>query len=289
MELLALIKAKAGGNVNFEGMNYREISHKSVQEIAAAAAVSLKDIEIAALEAGVIPERYNRSLGTVGSPAGQLRLLRARAAVIGLGGLGGLVAELLARMGVGTLVLVDGDSFSVSNLNRQVLATEANLGVKKAVVAAERLREINRAVEPIVHDCFATPDNLEDMLSGCSVAVDCLDSLSARFLLEDCCRKVKIPMVHGAIAQFYGQLTVIFPGGPGLEEVYGPRDREKDKGIEKELGNPATTPALVASLQAQEALKILLEKGEPLRGRLLFIDTLQGSFDYVQLGRSEDK
>ncbi|MEW5919987.1 MAG: HesA/MoeB/ThiF family protein [Bacillota bacterium] len=283
MELTCLIGERAQGSIVFKDEVYRGLSLAAVREIAALCICSLKEVEIAALEMGVIPERYERSLGTVGGPAGQVRLLRSRAAVIGLGGLGGLTAELLTRMGVGTIVLVDGDSFNESNLNRQVMSTETNLGQPKVTAATARLAEINAAVELIAYPSFATPHNLEKMLAGCHVALDCLDSLGARFLLQDFCRRLQIPFVHGAIAQYYGQLSVIYPGDPGLEAVYGPTDVERDRGIEKELGNPATTPALVASLQAQEALKILLGTGELLRGRLLFIDTLQGVFESVQL------
>lgn len=285
MKPAALIEEKASKIVDYKKVSYRGLSVAAVGEIASLCSLSLKEVEIAALEAKVIPLRYARSMGTVGGPAGQLRLLGCRVAVLGLGGLGGLVAELLARMGVGTLVLIDGDNFCDSNLNRQIMATERWLGEQKATATAARLTEVNAAVEQVVFNQFATSDNLASMLAGCTVAIDCLDSLSTRFMLEDCCRRLEIPFVHGAIAQFYGQIAVIYPEDPGLEAIYGPQDMEKDQGIEKELGNPATTPALVASLQAQEALKLLLNTGQLLRGRLLFIDTLQGTFETVQLGK----
>ncbi len=285
MKPAGLIKEKARETIDYKNGAYRGLSVEAVREIASICSLSLKEVEVAALEAEVIPLRYARSMGTVGGPTGQLLLLRCRVAVIGLGGLGGLVAELLARMGVGTLVLIDGDIFSDSNLNRQIMATEAGLGLQKANAAAARLSEINGAVEQVVFAQFATPHNLERMLVGCTVVIDCLDSLSTRFMLEDCCRRLEIPFVHGAIAQFYGQVAVIYPEDPGLEAIYGPRDRSREYGIEKELGNPATTPALVASLQVQEALKLLLKTGQLLRGRLLFIDTLQGTFETVQLGK----
>ena len=287
MEVTGLIKEKAGGTIKYNDRIYQGLSLAAVQEIGASCSLSVKEVEIAALEAAVIPQRYARSLGSVGGPAGQIQLLRSRVAVLGLGGLGGLVAELLARMGVGTLVLVDGDCFSDSNLNRQIMATEAALGVQKATAAAARIAEVNTSVDSVIFPQFATPGNLEGMLGGCDVAVDCLDNISSRFMLEECCRNLEIPFVHGAIAQFYGQVAVIYPGDPGLEAIYGPRDGAKERGIETELGNPATTPALVASLQAQEALKILLKKGQLLRECLLFIDTLQGSFETIQLGKRE--
>lgn len=286
MDPANLIKAKANEkSIVFDKVEYGALSLAAVRKIASICSLSLKEVEVNALEMGVIPLRYERSLGTVAGPAGQLQLLRSRVAIVGLGGLGGLVAELLARMGVGTLVLIDGDRFSESNLNRQIMSSEAVLGVQKASAAAARLKEINAAVEYVVYAQFATPHNLEGMLAGSDVAVDCLDSLSTRFMLENGCRNLNIPFVHGAIAQFYGQVAVIYPGDPGLTAIYGPPDNDKEHGIEKELGNPATTPALVASLQVQEILKILLKIEKLLRNRLLFIDTRQGSFETIQLGR----
>ena len=252
------------------GSPYLKLSLQAAMKIAEQFSLSLKEVELLALENEVIPERYQRSLGTTDGTRGQISLLNSKVAVIGLGGLGGLATELLARMGVGTLVLVDGDSFSDSNLNRQVISTEKNLGRQKALQAAARVQEINSAVETVVVNEFIRPENTEFILLGSQVALDCLDNLPARFLLQDCCRSLGIPMVHGAIAQFYGQISTIFPGDPGLESIYGFYEKGKDKGIERELGNPATTPAIVAAWQVQEAIKLLLGK-EPLLRNCLFL------------------
>ena len=279
----AAIKLLAEESMSPAGKPYLTISLSSVRSAASQFSRSIKEAEITALKNNIVPERYERSLGTVGGKEGQILLLNSRAAVMGLGGLGGLASELLARMGVGTLILIDGDSFSESNLNRQVLANEENLGDKKAEVARIRIKQVNAAVDAISFAQMATEDNIENMLGGCHVVLDCLDNLTTRFLLQETCQKLSIPMVHGAIAQFYGQVSTIFPGDPGLNVVYRSFEKGKDKGIEKELGNPSTTPALVAAWQVQEAIKLLVKKKELLRNRLLFIDTLEGSCETIQL------
>ena len=266
-----------------DGKNYNSLSIPAAHIIAEKLSCSIKDVEFAALQDGIIPERYHRSMGTTGGPQGQIKLLQSRVAVIGLGGLGGLVAELLARMGVGTLVLADGDRFSDSNLNRQVLSTELNLEESKASAAVKRVQAVNAAVNAVSFQGIVDEKNAASLLEGCQAVVDCLDNLKSRFLLEKTCRELDIPLVHGAIAQFMGQVSTIFPGDPGLEAIYGPLKDGHDKGVEVELGNPASTPALVAAWQVQEVIKILLEKGVPLRNRLLFMDTEQGTCDIFQL------
>jgi molybdopterin/thiamine biosynthesis adenylyltransferase len=134
---------------------------------------------------------------------------------------------------------------------------------------------------------MADRENIYGMLRGCHVVLDCLDNLKTRFLLQEACRELGIPLVHGAIAQFYGQVLTIFPGDPGYKAIYKSYEIGKDKGIERELGNPSATPALVSAWQVQEAIKVILNIKELLRNRLLFIDTLQGCTKVIQLVREE--
>jgi len=239
-------------------------------------------LELAALDAGVVPRRYLRNLGTVGI-GGQAVLLRSRVGVAGLGGLGGLVAELLARAGVGELVLIDPDTVSEDNLNRQLLAGEGNIGRVKVEVAAERLARINSAVGVTVHRLAGDRVSFTRLFEGASVLVDCLDNLPARFALQDAARALGIPFVHGAIAGLSGQVASFFPGDAGLESIYGPRETAPQRGVETVVGNPAPTPALVAALEAQEVVKILTATGRPLRGRLLILDTAAGCASVVDL------
>ena len=158
---------------------------------------------LAELTAGRMPQRYLRNAGTIGV-AGQLRLLRAKVAVIGAGGLGGHVIELLARQGVGCLLVMDGDCFTRHNLNRQILATEENLGQNKAVAAAARVAAINPDVEVIAVPELLTSTNGSRWLAGSDVIVDALDSLNSRRILFQAAQTLAIPVVHGASFDFFG-------------------------------------------------------------------------------------
>jgi len=243
---------------------------------------SLREVEIAALKARVMPLRYRRNLGTVGWE-GQIRLLESCVAVIGVGGLGGWVAEGLARMGVGRLILIDGDRFQEDNLNRQLGCTEATLGRPKVEALAERLAEVNSAVEVEPRACFVTETSAPELLLGAEVAVDALDSLPARFVLHSAAAELELPVVHGAIGGYTGQVMTIFPGDAGLRALYG--DREvPERGVETELGNPSATPMMVSAWQIHEVVKILLGRGELLRHRLLLLDAEAGEVTEIKLG-----
>jgi molybdopterin/thiamine biosynthesis adenylyltransferase len=234
------------------------------------------------LAAGRMPERYLRNLGTIGV-AGQARLLAAKVAVVGAGGLGGTVIELLARQGVGSLRVIDGDVFAAHNLNRQLLATEDTLGAGKAAAAAARVARVNPDVAVEVAPRMLDAENAAALLAGVDVVVDALDSIDVRLLLGRTARQLGIPLVHGAIAGFTGQVATILPGDPGLEKIYD-RAAGASRGIETVLGNPAATPALAAALQAQEVVKLLTGVGEPLSGRLLYFDTEFSIFEILTIG-----
>jgi len=241
-----------------------------------------RDVELAALGAGLCPRRYLRNVGTLGLD-GQARLLSARVGVAGLGGLGGFVAEILARAGVGELVLVDPDQAGEDNLNRQLLVTEENLGWDKIEAARDRLERVNSAVSLTVHRLAGDAAIFTQLFGGAKVIVDALDSLPARFDLWEAARNLGVPMVHGAIGGLSGQVTTIFPGGPGLEAIYGPRDAVRQRGVEELVGNPSATPAMIAALQAQEVIKIVAGIGEPLRGKLLILDTMTPYASIIEL------
>lgn len=260
----------------------RVISLQAVLKLAAGFECTVREVELAALEAGVIPYRYVRNMGTLG-PDGQAKLLRSTVAVVGLGGLGGYVAEGLARMGVGRLVLIDGDVFEEHNLNRQLLGTEAVLGQPKALVAQQRVSEVNRAVEVIAHVATLTRQNVEALLRGADVVVDALDRLPTRLVLQDGAQALGIPMVHGSIAGFLGQVMTILPGDAGLRGLYGEQENLPERGLEVHLGTPAATPMAVAAWEVQEVVKILTGRGELLRHRLLVMDMEGDTVEIVRL------
>ncbi len=208
------------------------------------------------------------------------RIRSAHVCVVGCGGLGGYIIEMLARAGIGHLTVVDGDVFDESNLNRQLLSEESNIGCSKAVAAAERVRRINSEVSITVVPKFLTVENAKDMLNGYDLIMDALDTIEIRRILEKVCAKNGTPFVHGAIAGWYGQVCTILPGDATLENIY-PEGLEK--GVEQKLGNPSFTPALVASIQVSEALKLLTENVNLLRSKLLLIDLMRNTFETVDL------
>jgi molybdopterin/thiamine biosynthesis adenylyltransferase len=241
-----------------------------------------REVELTALETHVLPRRYLRSLGTVGWE-GQIKLLRSTVAVVGLGGLGGNVVEGLARMGVGRLVVVDGDVFLDHNLNRQALSVEAGVGLLKAEAARTRVGEINAAVEVIAYPEEATRENLPQLLDGAEVVVDALDRLPTRLVLQEVAQETGIPMVHGAVAGYVGQVMTIFPGDEGLRALFG-ESNVPQQGIEVQLGCPAATPMMVAAWQVQEVLKILLGQGQLLRHKMLLMDAEAGMVEFLEIG-----
>ena len=258
------------------------LSISAVRQLAEEFDLPPREVEIRALEERILPVRYLRSLGTVGWE-GQIKLLKATVAVVGLGGLGGNVVEGLARAGIGRLIVIDGDVFVEHNLNRQILSTEANLGTSKVEVAKARVAEINSAVEVIARPVEAAAESLPQLLEGAEVVVDALDRLPTRLMLQDAAQSLGIPMVHGAIAGMVGQVMTIFPGDKGLYALYG-RGEVPERGIEAQQGCPTATPMMIAAWQMQEVLKILLGKGELLRHRMLFMDAEAGTVEVVWLG-----
>lgn len=244
------------------------------EEAAQSFGVSLSEVERVALENDLLPVRYQRN-GQMISCRQQLQLFNSVVAVIGCGGLGGYIIEELARLGVGRVIAIDPDVFEESNLNRQIFSSLSAIGRAKVKVAAERVAQINPAItlDPRA-EAFAKGAG-EKLLNGAHLAVDALDSISVRLELSAACRKAELPLIHGAIAGWYGQVTTQFPGEMSLESLY---QGGGHSGIEKNQGNPSFTPAMVASLQVAEVCKVLLGVGEPLRGRTLTIDLLGMEF-----------
>lgn len=278
------VRSKVGEKYNPAGETYRFLTVEDSAVLAELLGLQTREIELAALEDGAIPDRYQRSIGTLGIK-GQIRLLQSTVCVVGAGGLGGFVLELLARMGIGRLVVVDDDTFCDSNLNRQLLSLETNLGQPKVEIAAARITEINKATTVVAYHQRATLESLPGIIQDCNLVIDCLDNLPSRFDLEKSCCREKIPMIHGAIAGFLGQIAVIRPEQPLLQAIYGDIDKSgAQKGIEVKLGNPAATPAMLAAWQASEAVKLLAGLPGVLESdKLLIIDMQSGDSYRVDL------
>ena len=258
------------------------IDLKSVRFISSKKRIPPREIEISCLEQNIIPIRYIRNIGTIGIE-GQLKLLCSTVAVCGVGGLGGTIIELLARQGIGHLVIIDNDKFAENNLNRQIMATEGDLKKSKVKVAAARIKKINSAVIVTAVNKKIDSRNVKNLIKDAGVVIDGLDNLMTRQTVADACNKLKIPFVHGAIAGFNGQLMTIFPGDKGLSAICGPCTDENACGIEAQTGNPAATPAVIAAWEVQEAIKIITGIGNPIRNRLIFLDFAAGTFDEIFL------
>ncbi|AZV56955.1 HesA/MoeB/ThiF family protein [Clostridium sp. AWRP] len=226
-------------------------------------------------------ERYVRNMKTLSKEENN-NLKKFKVCVVGCGGIGGYVIEMLGRIGIGSITAVDGDVFEESNLNRQILSSTDTIGFSKAQEAKARMEKVNPLIEIKALEKMLTEDTACSILSNHDVVVDALDSIPARLLLQRSCKKLNIPMVYGAIAGWYAQVTTIFPGDDTLNKIYNV-DKRTAKGIEKEMGNPSFTPALAASIQVSEVIKILLGRGELLRKKMVFIDLLSTEYDIVPL------
>ncbi|MEW6672374.1 MAG: HesA/MoeB/ThiF family protein [Thermodesulfobacteriota bacterium] len=239
-------------------------------------------IEIEALQAGIVPERYARNMRTFSRPE-QVVLLQSRVSVVGLGGLGGGVTEILARIGIGSLNLMDGDTFEDSNLNRQFLSTHEGLAKPKAEAAVARIRAVNASVAVEAHTEFLDADNAAGLLAGSQVVVDCLDSLKFRFILEAACKTAGIPLVSAAIAGMAGHVTTIFPEDIGLKLIYGEKDRLPVRGAEASLGTLPPCVTILSALETSEVVKVLLKRGVLLRNRLLVVDLMDNTMEVLKL------
>lgn len=200
---------------------------------------------------------------------GQRRLAQARVLVVGVGGLGSPVSLYLAAAGVGVLGLVDADTVSLSNLQRQVLYREAEVGLPKAETAAQRLRALNGAVEVVPHACRLTADNAEEIIAQYDIVVDGCDNFATRYLMDAVCARQRKPYVYGAIQGFEGQVAVFDAARHPVtyRDLY-PQPVAEAPGS----AVVGTVPAVVGGVEASEALKLAVGFGEPLCGKLWTID-----------------
>ncbi|HSV88649.1 MAG TPA: HesA/MoeB/ThiF family protein [Bacteroidales bacterium] len=224
-------------------------------------------------------ERYIRNEKML-SPAENQRLRTFKVAVVGCGGLGGYIIEMLTRLGIAHLTVIDGDVFQTSNLNRQLLSTPDTIGLSKAREAVKRAKEINPdvSVKPVME--FLSEINAEVILPGHDLICDALDNATARRMLEGFAEKFNIPLIFGAIAGWYAQVSTIMPGDRTISKLY---PEELHRGEETHLGNPSFTPALAASIQVAEAVKVLLNKEGILRNKILSVNLLTHEYQLFDI------
>lgn len=219
--------------------------------------------------------RYERNISAL-TEEECLALQNKRALVVGCGGLGGHIIDMLARIGVGALRVVDGDVFEPSNLNRQLLSEVPLLGVKKAQAAADRIARVNPQIQVDAVEEFLTEANVLDLITGCDVVLDALDNILTRKLLAEACAKAGIPYVYGAISGWVAQAAVSMPGD-GLIDMLFPEEIEiRDKSV------LSFTPALCAAMQTSLCVKLLV--GRPVAaGTIYYFDLLNQEFETIPM------
>ena len=225
--------------------------------------------------------RYERNLGAI-THQEQEKLKTSRVCLIGCGGLGGYLAEFLGRLGVGHISAVDADHFEVTNLNRQIMAREDNLGTSKAESVKERMAQVNPCVSVRAIEVTLTAANAAQILSGHDIVLDGLDNVPTRLVLQRVCRELGIPLIHGAVEGWFGQVATILPGDDTLSRLY-PGFEETDSGTSHHPSVLSFAAGMVASIQAAEAVKVLLKRTPSLHDQMLFIDLQSNSFDILPL------
>lgn len=238
-------------------------------------------------------ERYKRNilLAEVGIE-GQTRLVNSRVLIIGAGGLGSPVALYLAAAGVGCIGIVDEDEVDLTNLQRQILFAENQIGVHKAVASASRIKSLNSDITCVPHLARLSVENAEALIGRYEVVIDCSDNFETRYLVNDTCLNLGIPLVYASIYRFEGQVSFFNFSRPRLQR--GPCYRclypQFPQGILscREVGVLGVVAGVVGALQANEVLKYLLSQGNLLEGRLLLFDALDTSFSEVGYSVSQD-
>ena len=233
--------------------------------------------------------RYSRHIimPQVGS-AGQRRLLDSRVLIIGAGGLGSPVAIYLALAGIGTLGIVDYDVVDVTNLQRQILHHDADIGRSKVESARETLLAYNPDLEVVPYEEPITSENAMEMMAGFDVVVSGADNFAARYLINDAAYLSGKPLVDGSILMFDGRATTYMPGHGCYRCVFPDPPPPGEVPNCSEAGVLGMLPGMVGSIQAAETVKVILGTGEPLVGRLLLIDALDMDFREVKVRRDPD-
>jgi len=216
---------------------------------------------------------------------GQERLLAATVLIVGLGGLGSPVAMYLAAAGIGKIGVVDFDRVDVTNLQRQILHTTADVGRSKVESAVEHLRAINPTIDIVAHDTLLFSTNVFDVMEPYDVVIDGTDNFPVRYLVNDATQFLGKPLVYGSIFQWEGQATVFMPGqdAPCYRCLFPAPPPPGTVPSCAEGGVFGVLPGVIGSIQATEAIKLITGEGESLVGRLLLYDALHMDFQEVKI------
>ncbi len=227
--------------------------------------------------------RYSRHLAMPGfGPEAQQRLRQGSVLVIGAGGLGSPVILYLAAAGVGHIGIADGDRVDLSNLQRQIIHSTSRLEQVKALSAARTAADLNPGVRFTVHECFATPGNIDSLIEPYDFVIDATDSFTAKFMINDACVRASKPFSHGGIFRFFGQLTTWTPGHACYRCLFDTMPEPAEA-----PGPLSTIPGVIGALQATEAIKFLTSTGELLTDTLLTFDALTMTFRKIAVPMSD--
>lgn len=228
--------------------------------------------------------RYDRQIMIFGKE-GQEKLKKAKVAVVGVGGLGSPIAIYLAAVGIGKIILIDSQVPELSNLNRQVLHWEPDLGKRYKVESAkEKLEKLNSTIKIIPIKEKLNKDNIEQILNGVDIVVDALDNFSTRYILNEFCVKKGIPLIHGAVEGYLGQITTIIPGEtPCLRCIF---PEKQDRG--EKFPIVGTTAGAIGIMQANEVIKMITGHGELIKNKLLFVDFAHNDFQAIPVKRNKN-
>ncbi len=235
-------------------------------------------------------QRYNRHiiLPEVGLE-GQKRIAQAKVFIVGAGGLGSPVGFYLTAAGVGTLAIIDNDDVELSNLHRQIAHSVKTLGNPKVESAKKKFESLNPNVHVIAIKQRLKKDNIIELIRDYDIVVDCSDNFPTRFLVNDACVMSKKPLVTGSIFRFEGQLTVVIPGdGPCYRCLFEEPPPPGALPSPSEVGLLGVIPGVIGTLQATEVLKLIVGRGELLKGELLTYDALKSTFRKVKIPRNPE-
>ena len=235
-------------------------------------------------------DRYARhiSLPDVGIE-GQRLINKSRILVIGAGGLGSPVLLYLAAAGVGEIGIIDDDIVDLSNLQRQIIHAESNIGTSKVESAKAQILSINSTIKVTTWNTRLSPDNAQEILTGWDIVIDGTDNIPTRYLVDDICKLNQIPWIYGSIYRFEGQASVFnFEGGPCYRDLFPEPPPSNSIPSCAEGGVFGVLPGVIGSIQATEAIKIIINKGQSLSGKLLIYDAESMTFKSLKYSKNVD-
>ena len=297
LDTTVLVMCAGGARSLFAAEDLRQLGYRDVRSVSGGFdrwKTEGLPVEVPRLLTDTERQRYSRHLTIpeVGEK-GQAELMESKVLLVGVGGLGSPAAYYLAAAGVGTLGIVDNDLVDRSNLQRQILYTDDDVGTSKVKSARKTLTALNPLVEVVGHEVRIDSSNVEEIFDGYEVIVDGTDNFPTRYLVNDACIKLGLPNVHGSVYRFEGQATVFWPGrehdpGPCYRCLYPEPPPPELAPSCAEGGVLGVLPGVIGLVQAVETIKILLGIGEPLVARLLHYDALRPRFTELKLERNLD-